>query len=527
MNGKEIFVGLQEIGEDLIQEAECGRFPAQMRKRSKVSGRVRRYLWIAAAAAATVLLVGCAAVLLGVTDLTLKSQNYVEKPRYQEDGSKTAEVEKIRQFLCAVGTENSENYQAVLEYYVYQQEIQPDWTKIDTSDPENAPEYVAYTRALAEKQAEICEKYGLKQEGESLMVLGYQGGLLDEILGFLDAFAENSRATGVFTGGYFSRWGNFSLDYQVTLTGQEDVWKAPVLVHYLYRDKEVFSPSYFRVEDAQSMESWNFTTEDGTQLLAVTAGENAYLFCDREDAFLSIWFRREWENWDGDRQTMTRQQIQQVAQVMDYSLKPRVVDMEQAEYLLEESRAAHDNQKEDPALTEANVQAHRENTQKDSYAALIAQIRDNEDYFTGCVGLAYENFWESMAYALLDVTGDGEEELIFGREGKVQGIWTMVDGKTRNLAGNTEGYLCRGNVLEWYDFNDGQPWHHYEKLEADGTTRTLLELQYEAFSESWWLREGDEDTRGTTVSEEQALEIIGSFPRMEVEMKPVKEFDSD
>lgn len=525
MNGKEIFMGFQEIGEDLIQEAEYGKFPAQMRRNTKVSGRIRRPLLIAAAAAAAILLVGCAAVLLGVKDLAMKSQNYVENPRYLEDGSKTTEVEKTRQFLCAVGTENSKNYQAVLEYYDYQQEIQPDWTKIDASDPESSPEYAAYTRAMAEKQTEICEKYGLKQEGEALTVLGYQGGLLDGILGFVDVWIENTGAEGVFSGGYFSRWGNFSLDYQVTLTGQEASWNHPVLVHYLYRAKDVFSPSYFRVEDSQTMESWNFTTEDGTKLLAVTAGENAYLFCDREDAFLSIWFQRDWEAWDGEGETMTRQQIQQMAKVLDYSLKPKTVDMEQAESLLEESRAAYDNQKEDPAQTEANVQAHVENTQKDSYGALIAQIRDNEDYFTSHSSVSYENFWESMAYALLDVTGDGEEELLLGREGKVQAIWTMKGGKTEKLAGSTEGYLCQENVFESYDFNDGQPWHHYVKLEADGRAQMILEIGYEAVSESWWLREVGDDSRGEAVSEERAMEIIGGFPRIEVEMKPVKEFD--
>ena len=48
MNGKDIFRGLQYIGDDLIENAETGQFPAQNQGSGKTRRPIRRPLLIAA-----------------------------------------------------------------------------------------------------------------------------------------------------------------------------------------------------------------------------------------------------------------------------------------------------------------------------------------------------------------------------------------------------------------------------------------------------------------------------------------------
>ena len=62
MNGKDIFRGLQYIGDDLIENAETGQFPAQNQESGKTHRPIRRPLLIAALIALLLLLVGCAVV---------------------------------------------------------------------------------------------------------------------------------------------------------------------------------------------------------------------------------------------------------------------------------------------------------------------------------------------------------------------------------------------------------------------------------------------------------------------------------
>ena len=52
----------------------------------------------------------------------------------------------------------------------------------------------------------------------------------------------------------------------------------------------------------------------------------------------------------------------------------------------------------------------------------------------------------------------------------------------------------------------------------------LMTVEYDAVKESWMLDESQDGTGLTPISEERAMEIIHSFVRIPLEMKPVKEF---
>ena len=152
-------------------------------------------------------------------------------------------------------------------------------------------------------------------------------------------------------------------------------------------------------------------------------------------------------------------------------------------------------------------------------------MRDNEDYFVENCNLAYEDFWDTMDYALWDANGDGQEELILGRDGHIHEIWTMQDGKTAGFMGSWyEGYLCEGNIYEDYVFLDGKPYHYYHRLGSGTEFSPILQVYYDSYYESWMLEDFENGTELTQITEERAKEIMASFPRISLEMKPVKEF---
>ena len=234
----------------------------------------------------------------------------------------------------------------------------------------------------------------------------------------------------------------------------------------------------------------------------------------------------EWAN-PGD--VMTRGDMKLIAQALNYSVKPNPVeDMAALQKQLEEVWQSQEAIVIDPVAEAERQRKYEENTRLDSYGDLIQRMRDNEAYFVENRNLTYENFWDTMEYALWDVNGDGQEELIFGRDGHICEIWTMQDGKTAGFMGSWyEGYLCEGNVYEDYVFLSGQPYHYYHRLGSGTEFSSILGVYYDIYYESWMLKDFESGTEVTQITEERAKEIMASFPRISLEMKPVREFPLD
>ena len=71
------------------------------------------------------------------------------------------------------------------------------------------------------------------------------------------------------------------------------------------------------------------------------------------------------------------------------------------------------------------------------------------------------------------------------------------------------------------------PYHWYQKLESDGTIQMLMCVEYDASAGRWLMQDYEAGTEWQTISEERAEEIIASFVRIPLEMKPVSEFPLD
>ena len=525
MNGKNLLIDLSHIDRKFIEESEndtictknsTHKEPAQGRK------VFRKPLLIAAIVALMLFLMGCAAViLLHLDDLRVGEEEYVANMQYQEDGSKIPATEKTKHFICVVGAEGSKNQQALLEWLEFAETYDPaQYSEGEYQKPEIYCDYAIYNQEMEDFLKALLDKYGLKPTGNAEIIQAYREydeELFHELLGIQGVVAEKTNISLDFGGCRFNECGNFNASYNAVLDDSE------FMLIYNYHNKDYFGKDYFIIEDADTAQQWNYTCQDGTEVLIVNEkGEDTHILCDREDAFISVTVRNVGPNWDSPGDVMTQQELEQIADSMDYTILPHAVsDMETASERIAQSREAYKNQ--DWSAQEAEqVQEYEENEHHASYAELIICMRDNEEYFTSKKNAGYENFWETMEYTLRDVTGDGEDELLLGKNNNIYAIWTIQDGVTDHLEGGyPEGYLCEGNVMEHYSFLDGQPFHFYRQLTNDGDSKKILDVEYCRAEGTWIL---DDGSGREEISEEKAMEIIARFPRIEIDMKPVKEF---
>ena len=160
MNGKDIFLGLQYVGDDLIALAEYGQFPSGAAKHAG-TGRLRRSLTVAAIIALMLFLMGCAAVvLLHLNDLKIGERTYTQHPLYLEDGTKTPATEKVQEIIALQGIAESPNQQAAKEWYDFRQSYDQDRALANHAEDFSIPvayhAYGVYTQEMVDKVDAIC-----------------------------------------------------------------------------------------------------------------------------------------------------------------------------------------------------------------------------------------------------------------------------------------------------------------------------------------------------------------------------------
>jgi len=537
MNGKELLTDLSYIDRKLIEESETGAIGGKSKKTV-----FKKPLLIAAILTLMVFLLGCAVVALHLEDLRIGQRPYRQSARYNEAGEKIPATEGVQDVISLQGIEGSANHQAAQEWFQFRQSYDPEhklWSKDFTAPPEY-DSYGAYTQEMVDKLAEICQKYDLRPLGRGVTDQYADWEMVQTALGIDGFLKDGAKAEARYDGGSFSESGNFNLYFYMTLTDPESTLEDELFVSYSYRGKAYFD-NRFAAVDLEKAQQWNLTLEDGTTLLIVADDEQSHILCDRPDAFISIYLPTVWDRLDGTEGTICREDIERVAKAIDFSIQTRPVeDMDWVIARVEENVAAQENWTEDPAVTAERKRVFEENERKDSYAELIAQIRDNEEYFTTRGSgsfVAYQDFWETKAYALMDVTGDGEDELLLGQDGSILAIWTMEDGKTNYLQGtNATGNLCEGNVFRHYELVDGAPYYLFTDLADDGAL--IANVEYWRSEDCWYHEDyraqreareaGTATSTGSTprvaITEEEANEIVQSYTIIPVEMKPVKDF---
>ena len=324
MNGKDIFRGLQYIGDDLIENAETGQFPAQNQGSGKTRRPIRRPLLIAALIALLLLLVGCAVVYvlklenvkIGTgteqRDYSLVDGVYVEDPHTVNTTT-----------LSMAGLKGSNAYKACADFYAYETELR--------ASASASGDWAGYDDAINAKVQELAEQYGLKPEGQPLTFRTTRN--LCDALG-VERFVRNSQDVSIDVDQGFCRdSGNFFVllrfafpedqGYEVTYTSGALYWNR----------QDTFSRDYFTLEDSGDWVERNYTTSAGNTVLILTSPsqERGYILCNRGDALMTVWLDANPEILSEDSGVvsaeylhMTEKQLNMVADALDFAIQPNI-----------------------------------------------------------------------------------------------------------------------------------------------------------------------------------------------------------
>lgn len=317
MNGKDIFLGMKYIGEDLIDEAEYGTFSQKSRAEKEVRRHsLRRPLLIAAVIALTVLLVGCAvAYVLSMENVKIKNTTE-ERYVFADNGYEVVSTETVDvSVLSLAGLKGTPAYQACADFYVYR---------------ESQTNYSA--QAEQEKAAQLAESYGLKPEGETLKFRTVR--TLCDALGVDRFFRETEGIVTDITWGGANENGNFSLILNMYFPTDAGYQLNGTLATLRWNWKDCFSRNYITIDDTGDWTEKHYTTSSGNDILILYSPSNeyGYLLCDRGEALMSLQFTYRSDAWnqEGDRvwadsYYMAEKQMELMAETVDFNIQPKRV----------------------------------------------------------------------------------------------------------------------------------------------------------------------------------------------------------
>ena len=347
MNGKDIFLGLKYVGDDLIEKAEYGKYPTKAEKTEKKENTrklIRRPVLIAAVIAMLLMLVGCAVVyVLRMKQIHIGQQQTIQDVfQYDPDtGEAIAWIGQeavTEEVLTLAGIQGSRNYQAAQEWFAFKQEYDPDHAIIielqsTGAVPEFPEEYAAYniyTQEMKDKLDEILQKYGLKLIGKTVPFRTEE--LVCKALGLENILVPGSNAVMELDYAGYQECGNLNMDFGVSLP--DDGLKTQCHIYYMHKD--AFTEDVISLGEMDTWEEWNYTTASGQEVLIFRSPEDwrGFIFCDMPNYTVTLRYTFIHEqygndlngNWFVDREIMTDRQIEQLADAIDFSIEPKLID---------------------------------------------------------------------------------------------------------------------------------------------------------------------------------------------------------
>lgn len=334
MKGKDLFLGLSYIDKQYIAEAELESLP-----RHKT---LRRPLLVAALVALMLLLVGCAAVyLLSLREIKLGDQEvtydvYDYDPESGEALAYVGQESMTQQVLTLSGLSNTPASKAAREWYAFLETYDPDRTiqqEVWGKEPEFPEEYYGYglyTQEMKDKLDEILAKYDLKLRGAPVEFQTSK--LLFQALGMENVLNPGSEAKMKLGYAEYYENGNLNVHFEITLPGEDS---SQTRGYLYYRNKGCFIPDTAVLTEAQ-WEEWNYTTVSGDEVLILRSEEaaSAWILSDISACTASLRLNivrdvyEEKENGVPVAKfaVMGREELEQIADAIDFSLEPKLID---------------------------------------------------------------------------------------------------------------------------------------------------------------------------------------------------------
>lgn len=524
MNPMDIMKGLNGIKDSFVMDAQDFR-----QGKRKVRSVPPKKIWlIAAIIALTLLLVGCTvAYVLRLQDLAF--------------GQDTQEVlgsdVQDRTLLSLQGVKGTPGYQATKEWHEWLKTYDPDdriYHSQEAFSEDFGDDYYAYnlyTREMKDKLDEICHKYHLNLLGK--MYVDPDEAAACKALGIQGILRSDARAQTNFGSVRYYADGSFTVEGKMTLETQ--VWPYEEIVTFSCCRKDSFSDLYGSVGPEGTYEEWTYTTTQGVDVLLVLEQRNAmnqqvFLMADRGEyvfTFHALEYDREW----------TREALEAYAEAFDFTIQPQKVHQED----LAQTQQRREEADEEIAQG-LDKRAH-------SYSDLgyDARIKSRMEFITHPA---------QLGFCLMDLNGDGAEELIVGENGYIIAIYTKRDDGTQYIMSPTIAYpsvvyesysyvsgigfgsggsatymyLCADNVIaNVFVCADGSVAYHFVKGENGSFVWDKSIVHYTENSEYYrgnaWVLYPESPAYGSVPSTEAEFnEILRSYPRLPITLTPITQY---
>lgn len=462
-------------------------------------------LWlIAAVITLMLLLVGCAVVyVLSLQGLVIGEYAPITQSTNME-GPDTISLISLQNI----------NQPALVEWLDFLVSYDPDGSLMVANDNNESgiPEpyhlvYGCYTWEMVERLDEIADRYNLQLLSQDVGLETYAHNVLYEALNFESVIKENTAAQMEYLDGYFYLEGTFNANILITLPNHSE----EMLVSLRYSKKDYFDPVVGPVGDVESYDQWHYVQADGIDLLLAVNDESARIFADLPDAFVSV-----------QTETLSKEDLEQLAEVFDFTIQPQSTTMEKANKLLQIAESTHNDL----------MARQRERLYGSGYAEYVTQLI--EKYKDSSLRP------ENMTYALYDINSDGTEELIVCSSANLLlEIVSIKDGKTfhyfdsRNLPAFRIN-ICKNNIIEInsydgdiFDSNDRPCNYFYFHADIDGASfiTGLCKDQNGGWSQYLEYPEPDPKARKLKeITEDEAQSIMASYLPIELEMNSIMAF---
>ena len=331
MNGKNMLFGLQYIGDDLVENAEFGRFSADTGKNGKPRRAIRRPLLAAALIGAALLLVGCAvAYVLNLEKIKI-SAGTEQRDYSLVDGVYVKDPHTVNTTtLTLAGLEGSNAYKACADFYAFQEEYTANGEKMAENGTVPEDYWETYSDVMDAKARELAEKYSLKPEGQLLAFRTVRN--LCDALGVERFARENPEISVNIGGGSCYDTGNFWLNLDLVFPEGKGyaVLNSPGTLRW--NRKDCFSRDYRALTDSGDWVEKNYTTASGSSVLLLYSPtqETGFVICDRGEALMTLEFNAniEYLSEEGgvvssELVRMTDRQLELVADAVDFSIHPK------------------------------------------------------------------------------------------------------------------------------------------------------------------------------------------------------------
>lgn len=517
MKAMDLLIALNGVKDAYIVGAEDFRQGKQKVQAKRVP--LKKAWLIAAVIALMLLLVGCTVAYV----LSLKDMAFGEEMQEYYDGSS-----QKRTLLSLMGVEGTPGYQASKEWYEWRQAYDPDesiYHSEEAFSEDFGDDYYAYnlySREMKDKVDEICAKYGLELLGKMYVDPDVEAACQAlQIQGILRPDAQAEADWGNVR--YYAN-GSFAVEGHMTLTG-EDGPKTRI-VDYSCDRKDAFSDLYGSVGPVGSYEEWTYTTSDGVDVLMVIEQspihDSAFMIVYR-GPYVFCFSTTDIE----DNQPIKKEELEAYAEVFDFTVEPQRVSEEEIAKTQERREIADQE-------WAAEYAKKMRNYQEKGYDA---RVKRQKEY---CVNP------DQLGFTLMDVDGNGTDDLVIGQNGYLRNLYTTIDDGTQMMVpprrgilrvnydgiGVDEGYtsylyLCQDGCLAWVlDGVEGEQIYLFVRWEnGELIWEDLVDYDPVVHPDNPWRQYADEwFSNETPISQARYEEIIASHVRKPVDLFPISEF---